>query len=117
MAERMIAALKRPKPSQARAAPSAARASSASRTARAQPRSGGPVGRTAPSRVRLLLGRARLHFFGDALAELRKVTWPTRQQAQNLTLVVLAVSVGVGLVLGGMDYVFEKLFQAVLQTR
>lgn len=34
-----------------------------------------------------------LKFFHEARVELAKVTWPTRQAAINLTLVVLAVSI------------------------
>ena len=38
--------------------------------------------------------------------ELQKVTWPTPQQARNLTLVVLAVSAAVGAYIAVFDYVF-----------
>jgi preprotein translocase subunit SecE len=39
----------------------------------------------------------------DTRSELRKVTWPTRQETINLTLVVIALSVVMGLILGGVD--------------
>ena len=38
--------------------------------------------------------------------ELQKVTWPTPQQARNLTVVVLAVSAAVGVYIAVFDYVF-----------
>ena len=38
--------------------------------------------------------------------ELQKVTWPTPQQARNLTVVVLAVSAAVGAYIAVFDYVF-----------
>ncbi len=42
--------------------------------------------------------------------ELRKVTWPTPRQTRNLTALVVAVSVGVGLFLGGLDLLLARLF-------
>jgi preprotein translocase SecE subunit len=37
---------------------------------------------------------------------LKKVRWPTRQEAQNLTLIVLAVTVAMAIILGLMDFFF-----------
>ncbi len=65
---------------------------------------------TRPGRVRLLTERLNIDFFRDAFAELRKVTWPSREQATNLTVLVIGVSLATGLALGALDYVFEKLF-------
>jgi preprotein translocase SecE subunit len=45
----------------------------------------------------------RPNWIKDIFSELRKVQWPTRQEAWNLTLVVILVSVVVGLTLGGLD--------------
>lgn len=47
---------------------------------------------------------ARPSFFGDILAELKKVNWPTRDEVRKLTVMVLVVSFGVGAVLGALDY-------------
>ena len=52
-------------------------------------------------------------FFRESRIELRKVVWPTRQEATRLTLVVIAVSAGVGLILGGFDYGIAQLFSLV----
>ena len=54
--------------------------------------------------------KSRFSFFIGVIAELRKAHWPTRQEALRLSILVLAVSVGVGLVLGGLDLVFARLF-------
>lgn len=97
------------------------RAASASRPGRPQPRrAAAAVARVPAARPagRAFLPRgALLGFLREAAAELKKVTWPTRQQAQNLTLVVIGVSFAVGLILGGMDYVFEKLVEVLLRVR
>ncbi len=50
----------------------------------------------------------------DIRSELRKVVWPTRQEATNLTVIVIAVSAAVGVFLGGVDYVFRKIFEVLL---
>ena len=52
-------------------------------------------------------------FVRESRIELRKVVWPTRQEATRLTLVVIGVSAGVGLVLGGFDYGISWLFSLV----
>jgi preprotein translocase subunit SecE len=53
-------------------------------------------------------------YFIDTRGELRKVTWPTRKQATNLTLIVLAVTVAMAVFLGGVDWVFANLIALIL---
>ena len=48
-------------------------------------------------------------FWRETVGELRKVTWPTPPEAWALTKVVLIVTVIMSLVLGLMDFVFQKL--------
>lgn len=43
----------------------------------------------------------------DIISELRKVTWPTRQETMNLTVVVIVISLLFGLVLGAADFAFS----------
>ena len=40
--------------------------------------------------------------------ELTHVSWPTRNQAIAYTSLVVAISIGVSLILGGFDYVFTQ---------
>jgi len=49
----------------------------------------------------------RFSFFGDIIAELKKVSWLTRREAMYLTGLVLLVAVTVGALLGGLDYGFS----------
>ena len=51
--------------------------------------------------------------YQDTVAELKKVNWPDRETTKNLTLVVIAVSIVLGILLGGIDYVLQSLFAAV----
>lgn len=49
-------------------------------------------------------------YIQETLGELRKVTWPTRREATNLTVIVLAVTLTVGMYLGLMDFIISRLF-------
>jgi preprotein translocase subunit SecE len=60
-------------------------------------------------------GRGIGQFIGEIRAELRKVVWPTRREAANLTALVIAISVVVGFILGGIDYAFAELFRTILR--
>ena len=53
-------------------------------------------------------------FFGEVVAELKKVTWPTREETTRLTMVVIAISATIGLALGLIDIGFNRLFQGLL---
>ncbi|MBT3390913.1 MAG: preprotein translocase subunit SecE [Chloroflexi bacterium] len=53
-------------------------------------------------------------FYRETVGELRKVTWPTRQEAINLTIVVLFVTFGMSAFLGLLDYLFSRLFVVIL---
>ena len=45
-------------------------------------------------------------FIDEAWSELKKVTWPTPIQVRNLTVLVFAISVVVGLYITALDTVF-----------
>jgi preprotein translocase subunit SecE len=51
----------------------------------------------------------------ETWAELKKVRWPTRQEAQNLTLVVLAVTIGMAVILGLLDAFYTWLFKGLIE--
>lgn len=55
-----------------------------------------------------------LDFVRDVRSELRKVAWPNQRETVNLTVVVIAFSVAVGLLLGGIDFLFQELFRYLL---
>ena len=42
-------------------------------------------------------------FIKEVRTELAKVIWPNRQETIKLTLVVILVSLGIGLYIGGLD--------------
>ena len=59
------------------------------------------------------LARVR-EFVREVLAEFRKVTWPSRQELVNSTVVVIAVTVVLSLFLGGVDIVLARVVEWVL---
>jgi preprotein translocase subunit SecE len=50
----------------------------------------------------------------DIFSELKKVTWPTREETAYLTMVVLIVAVAVGIVLGSIDVFFNWFIDRLL---
>ena len=54
-------------------------------------------------------------FIREARTELRKVTWPSRQEVQSTTLVVIATSIFFGFYLWGLDLIFSRVLSLVLK--
>ena len=55
-----------------------------------------------------------IKYLKETRAELKKVNWPSRQEATNLTLIVMAVTTFMALLLGLIDYIFAQLFKLIL---
>ena len=53
-------------------------------------------------------------FINEVRTEITKVTWPTRADNIRLTIIVLAISVGVGLYLGGLDMIFTQMLKLLV---
>lgn len=53
-------------------------------------------------------------FLQQVRQEMAKVVWPTRQETLKLTVVVIAVSAGIGLFIGALDIVFVRLNQLLI---
>lgn len=51
--------------------------------------------------------------FRDTASEIRKVTWPDQQTTRNLTIVVIAMAVTLGALLGGIDALLVRLWEAI----
>lgn len=49
----------------------------------------------------------------DTSSEIRKVTWPDQQTTRTLTMVVIAMATVLGIVLGGLDAVLVRLWEAI----
>tara|TARA_Y100001936_G_C15868955_1_gene556549 strand:+ start:261 stop:503 length:243 start_codon:yes stop_codon:yes gene_type:complete len=53
-------------------------------------------------------------FFGEVFSEMKKVTWPSRQETTRLTMLVLAVSIAIGAMLGVLDFLYTTISDQVL---
>lgn len=56
-----------------------------------------------------------IKYLKETRAELRKVSWPAREEALNLTAIVMAVTVAMAVFLGVADYIFSKLFSLIIR--
>ncbi len=54
-------------------------------------------------------------FFIEVKAELKKVTWPGRDEVQTTTIVVIGTTIFFGFYLWGLDIGFSRLLSAVLK--
>jgi preprotein translocase subunit SecE len=54
-------------------------------------------------------------FFTEVRAELKKVTWPSRQEVQATTVVVIATTIFFGFYLYSLDLLLSQLFSMVLK--
>lgn len=55
-----------------------------------------------------------IKYFREARAEMRKVTWPTREEAIRLTGIVLAVTVMMSILLWVLDILFSGVVAALI---
>lgn len=62
-------------------------------------------------------GQKAIHFIKDSRTELRKIIWPTRSEATQTTLIVLAMCVIVALVLWGIDSIIVALITFLTNLR
>lgn len=57
---------------------------------------------------------AAVRFVMESYRELRyKVTWPTWQEARNMTVICILLSAAVGLLLGAVDFGLLQLFKLI----
>jgi preprotein translocase subunit SecE len=54
-------------------------------------------------------------FFKEVSVELKKVSWPTRQQTVNATVVVIVVSFIVAFFLGIVDIVLARIVGSIMK--
>ncbi len=55
-----------------------------------------------------------INYIKASIAEIRKVTWPTKKETTNYTILVIAVSLATAVFLGGLDLGFNKILEFAL---
>lgn len=58
-------------------------------------------------------GKAAVAFAREARIEMRKVIWPTRQEALQTTMIVAAVTAVMSLILWGLDGILVRLISLI----
>lgn len=49
-----------------------------------------------------------INYVKASIEEMKKVTWPTKKETYNYTVLVISISIGVALFLGLLDLFFAK---------
>ncbi len=55
-----------------------------------------------------------IEYLKASIEEMKKVTWPTRKETYNYTLLVVGISLGVAIFLGALDYFFTWGLQFII---
>jgi preprotein translocase subunit SecE len=66
------------------------------------------------ARKRSFFDRILPSYFREVVSELKKVSWPSREETTRLTAVVITVAITMGLLLGGVDIAFNWLVDNTL---
>jgi len=62
-----------------------------------------------PKKKKVSLGQKIQRFWRETIGELRKVTWPTPEEAWKMTRIVLVVMIVMAVVLGALDFAFSRM--------
>ena len=57
-----------------------------------------------------------VRYVRETRGEIRKVTWPTRQESQRLTAIVLGVTAIMAIFLGILDFMFSNAVQELVRV-
>jgi len=52
-------------------------------------------------------------YFEESWSELKKVTWPTREQVRHLTVLVFVVSAAIAVFVAAWDFVFTEVVRLI----
>ncbi len=55
-----------------------------------------------------------INYIKASIEEMKKVTWPTKNETYNYTLLVIGISVALAVFLGSVDYLFTKGLELII---
>ena len=58
-----------------------------------------------------------LNFFKELKGEVKKITWPTKDETKNAFIVVAIFSLVYMILIGGLDYIFRSFFELILNIK
>ncbi len=53
-------------------------------------------------------------YIKGSIEEVKKVTWPTKKETRQYTILVIIISLAVAIYLGGLDYIFNWLLELII---
>jgi preprotein translocase subunit SecE len=56
-------------------------------------------------------------YIKESIAEMKKVTWPTKKETKEYTFLVIGISVFIALLLGMLDFIFTTLFSFLINKQ
>lgn len=62
-------------------------------------------------------GNGLISFLKDVKAEVKKITWPSKDETKKAFVAVMVFTLMYTILVGGMDSIFEKLLQAILKLK
>jgi preprotein translocase subunit SecE len=68
------------------------------------------MGRSMSTAQRRAAALGGADFFRGVIAELRRVTWPTREEWVTATLLTLGLVIGLGIFTWALDFAFGQIF-------
>lgn len=90
----------------------------AEKTVKAKPQENKPVQKVTKTaekdRAKPKKPNAIATWWRETVGELRKVSWPTYEEAKRLTIIVLAVMAIMAVLLGVLDFVFSRLITLLI---
>lgn len=58
-----------------------------------------------------------INYIKASIEEMKKVTWPSKKETYNYTVLVIGISLGIAAFLGALDSVFTWLLQIAIHTK
>jgi preprotein translocase subunit SecE len=58
-----------------------------------------------------------LKFFKGMKAEVEIITWPSKKETEKTLIAVAVVTLIYVILVGGFDYIFQNLFEAILKLK
>jgi preprotein translocase subunit SecE len=53
-------------------------------------------------------------FFKEVWVEMKRVSWLSRKDVLRYTFIVLGITIGVAIFLGGLDYIFTEVIKRLI---
>ena len=58
-----------------------------------------------------------LKFFKGIKAEVKIITWPSKEETKKALIAVAVVTLIYVILVGGLDYIFQNLFEVILKLK